>query len=72
MKKDLSLSSRDSIEKDWLERWNTRLGNPDRTPRQVMRTYVEDLDNTVATLEEEMESDCWDNDAFKDSSIADA
>ena len=47
MKHDLNTSSRDSIEKDWLKRWTERLGNPDRTPRQVMRTYVEDLDITV-------------------------
>ena len=31
-KHDLSASTRDSIEKDWLKRWNERLCNPDRTP----------------------------------------
>ena len=72
MKKDLSASTRDSIEKDWLERWTARLGNPDRTPRQIMRTYVEDLDITVASLDDEMEWDCWANDAFEDSTIAEA
>ena len=64
MKLDLATTTRDSIEKDWLKRWNKRLGNPDRTPRQVMRTYVEDLDITVAHLDEEMDWDCWDFDAF--------
>jgi hypothetical protein len=48
MKHDLSHSVRDAIEKDWLERWKERLGNPDGTPRQVMRAYVEDLNITVA------------------------
>ena len=72
MKKDLSASTRDSIEKDWLERWTARLGNPDRTPRQIMRTYVEGLDITVASLDDEMEWDCWANEAFEDSTIAEA
>jgi hypothetical protein len=72
MKHDLTPSSRDSIEKDWLKRWTERLGNPDRTPRQVMRTYVEDLDITVAHLDDEMDWDCWDFDAFEDAAVADA
>ncbi len=72
MKKELSSSTRDLIEKDWLQGWTDRLGNPDRTPRQVMRTYLEDLDITVANLDDKMEWDCWDTDAFKDTDIADA
>ncbi len=66
MKKDPSASTRDSNEKDWLERWTARIGNPDRTPWQIMRTYVEDLDITVASLDDEME---WD---FEDSTAAEA
>ncbi len=61
MKHDLSHSVRDAIEKDWLEWWKERLGNPDGTPRQVMHAYVEDLDITVARLDNEMEWDCWAN-----------
>jgi hypothetical protein len=71
MKKDLSPLTRDSIEKDWVARWTARLGNPDRTPRQVMRTYVEDLDISVATLDDAMEWECWGTDAFEDANIAD-
>ncbi len=71
MKHDLTASTRDSIEKDWLTCWHERLGNPDRTPRQVMRTYVEDLDITVAHLDSEMDWDCWDHDAFDDVTMAD-
>jgi hypothetical protein len=59
MKNDLSASVRDAIEKDWLERWRERLGNPGGTPRQIMHMYVEDLDITVARLDDEMEWDCW-------------
>jgi hypothetical protein len=63
MKHDLSASVRDTIEKDWLARWKERLGNPDGTPHQVMRAYVEDLDITVASLDNEMEWDCWTDNA---------
>ena len=77
MKHDLSSKVRDSIERDWLDRWKDRLGNPDRTPRQVMRAYVEDLDITVATLDAAMEWDCWEStndadDAIDDDSTSDA
>ena len=60
MKKDLSSALRDTIEQEWLEKWRDRLGNPSSTPRQVLRTYVESLDITVAGLEDSMDWSCWD------------
>ena len=73
MKHDLSSTVRDTIERNWIDRWKDRLGNPDRTPLplQVMRAYVEDLDITVATLDDAMEWDCWDIDAVDDNAIDD-
>ncbi len=71
MKNNLSDSTRHTIEQEWLKRWTDRLGNPDRTPRQVMRAYVKDLDITVAHLDGEMDWDCWDVDAFEDTNMAD-
>ena len=68
MKRDLSAPIRDSIEKDWVARWKERLGNPDRTPRQVLRAYVEELDTTVARLDDEMDWDCWPDDGTDDDS----
>jgi hypothetical protein len=62
MKVDLSPSLRDSIEKEWLDRWKERLGNPTQTPRQVLRAYVEELDITVAGLDDQMDWDTWDDD----------
>ncbi len=59
MKRDMSDSVRDAIVKDWLARWKVRPDNPDRTPRQVLRAYVEELDINVAGLDEAMEWDCW-------------
>ena len=59
MKHDMSPGVRDSIEKEWLNRWHERLGNPSRTPRQVLRAYVEELDITLAGLDDAMEWDMW-------------
>jgi hypothetical protein len=64
MKKDLSSTVQDAIKKDWLARWKERLGNPDVTPHQVMRTYVENLNITVAHLDSEMDWGCWDNNYY--------
>ncbi len=61
MKKDLSAPLRDGIEQEWLTKWKDRLGHPTSIPRQVMRTYVEALDITVASLDEEMDWSCWDD-----------
>jgi hypothetical protein len=62
MKRDLSSTVWDSIKQDWLACWKERLGNPDKTPRQVLRAYVEELDITVAHLDNSMEWACWDED----------
>ncbi len=62
MKHDMPNAIRDSIEKEWLTRWKERLGNPTHTPPQVLRAYVEDLDITVAGLDDAMEWETWDTD----------
>ncbi len=67
MKKDLSLSLRDAIEQEWLAKWKDQLGNLTSTPRQVMRTYVEALNITVAGLDEKMDWSCWDGDVDEES-----
>ena len=68
MKRDMSDAIRDSIEREWLERWKERLGNPSQTPRQILRTYVEQLDITVAGLDDVMEWEYWDHSDPDDSS----
>jgi hypothetical protein len=60
LKNELSAAVRDTIEWKWLDRWRKELGNPDQTPRQVLRAYVEDLDITVAQLDASMDWECWD------------
>jgi len=62
MKKDLSPSLRDQVEKEWLDRWKEKLDNAIRTPRQVLRSYVANLGISVSELDAAMEWDCWDKD----------
>jgi len=62
MKHDMSPAIRDWIEKEWLDRWQKRLGHPTNTPRQVLQAYVEELDITVAGLDDQMEWDTWEDD----------
>ncbi len=63
MKHDLSPALHNSIKKEWLDRWKEHLGNPTHTPRQVLWAYVEELDITIAGLDDQMEWDYWeDND----------
>jgi hypothetical protein len=62
MKHNMSPTLRNSIEKEWLDCWKERLGNPTQTPRQVLRAYVDELDITVAGLDNQMEWDYWDED----------
>ncbi len=64
MKHDMSPLIQDSIEKEWLDRWRERLGNPTQTLRQVLRAYVEELDITVAGLDEQMEWGTWEDDTI--------
>jgi hypothetical protein len=59
MKNVMSAVLCNSIKKEWLAHWNDRLGNPTKTPRQVLHSYVEDLEISVAGLDAEMEWDCW-------------
>ena len=65
MKKEISPSLHDQIKKEWLDRWKEKLENPVRTPRQVLRSYVDDLGISVTELDAEMEWDCWDEEEDK-------
>jgi hypothetical protein len=69
MKHDISPTICDSIEKEWLDRWRERLGHPTNTPRQVMCAYVEELDITVAGLDDQMEWDTWEDDDADDLQV---
>jgi hypothetical protein len=69
IKHDMSPAIRDSIEKEWLDWWRECLGHPTNTPRQVMHAYVEELDITVAGLDDQMEWDTWEDDDTDDLQV---
>ena len=61
-KASLTESERSDIENRWLTRWKERLGQPTRTPRQVMHSYCENMNITPDTLDRAMDWDCWPED----------
>jgi hypothetical protein len=64
----LSDSEKSAIEEKWVNRWKDKIGQPTRTPRQVMRAYCEELDISPDHLAQAIDWDCWpDSD---DSSVA--
>ncbi len=59
VKKTLTPTDRERVETAWLTRWKEHLGNPSRLPRKVMKTYLEHMDITSDTLDDQMDWDCW-------------
>ena len=49
----------EEIESKWLTCWNEHLGQPARTPRQVMRTYCNAMNITADTLDLAMDWEYW-------------
>jgi hypothetical protein len=52
-------SEHNEIESKWLARWKERLGQPARTPCQVMHTYCNVMNITTNTLDLAMDWECW-------------
>ena len=63
-KKTLPDDSRRTIESTWVARFKERLGQPQRSPTQVMKAYCEDLDITAGHLDLAMDWDCWPEDEY--------
>ena len=57
--KDTTDQNRSDIESRWLEKWNAKLGQPARTPRQIMRTYCDNYNIMSDNLDQAMDWDCW-------------
>ena len=62
-------AEKSSIEEKWISRWKDNVGQPTRTPRQVMRAYCKELDITAEHLAEVMDWECWP--ASNDDNFAD-
>ena len=55
----LSDAEKSSIEDKWISCWKDTIGQPTRTPWQVMRAYCEALDITAKHLVEAMDWEYW-------------
>jgi hypothetical protein len=53
--RSMGSADRDKIEKAWLLRWTDTLGNPSRLPRKVMKAYLDYMDISAETLDDQMD-----------------
>ena len=58
-KQSLLDAERNNIKSKWIACWKERLGHPARSPRQVIRTYCNEMNITVDTLDLAMDWECW-------------
>ncbi len=65
--KDVTDSERLAIESRWIEKWKEKLGQPARTPRQIMQTYCDNYNITPYYLDQAMDWDCWPDDDHDNS-----
>ncbi len=49
---------------NWVDRWKEQLGQPQRSPTQVMKAYCADLDICLGHLDLAMDWDCWPVDEY--------
>jgi hypothetical protein len=59
MKNEVSEADRAKIKLKWIQRWNNKLGQPARTPRQFMQTYCNLYNVTADHLDQALDWDCW-------------
>ena len=57
--KDISDTERSTIKSCWLDKYKAKLGQPGRTPRQIMRTYCDNYNITPDHLNQAMDWECW-------------
>jgi hypothetical protein len=66
VKHSLSDNVRRTIESTWVSRWKEKLGQPQRSPSQVMKAYCDNLDISPGHLDLAMDWDCWPVDEYGD------
>jgi hypothetical protein len=62
MKYTLDDKAKATLEAAWLDRWSSKLDPPPRSPRTVMRAYLDDMDLTLDDLDAQMCWECWPSD----------
>jgi len=58
-KREASADMKDKLETAWLTKWKEKLNNPGRTPRKVMKAYLEQYDTSVDAIDAQMCWECW-------------
>jgi hypothetical protein len=58
VKHSFSDDDRNRIESNWVDKWKEQLGQPQRSPTQVMEAYCANLDNFLGHLDLAMDWDC--------------
>ena len=64
IKHSLADNVRCTIESTWVDRWKKKLGQPQRSPTQVMKAYCDDLEISPSHLDLAMDWDCWPVDEY--------
>ena len=64
IKHSLADNVRCTIESTWVDRWKKKLGQPQRSPTQVMKAYCNDLEISPSHLDLAMDWDCWPVDEY--------
>ena len=57
-----------TIKSTWVARWKEKLGQPQRSPSQVMKAYCDDFYITSGHLNLAMDWECWPEDEYGDFS----
>ncbi len=66
VKHSLSDNVRRRIESTWVDQWKEKLGQPQRSPTQVMKAYCANLDISSGHLAMAMDWDCWPVDEYSE------
>jgi hypothetical protein len=74
MKHSLNDTTWGKIKQAWLDCWRAQLGKPSRTPRTVMRAYLDSMDMTMEDLDAQMSWECWleDDKPFRELDLLDS
>jgi hypothetical protein len=56
--KDIYATNCSTIESCWLDKYMAKLGQPGRTPRQIMRTFCDNYNITTDHLDQALDWDC--------------
>ena len=60
--KNISATDRSTIESCWLNKYRAKLGQPSRTPHQIMGTFCDNYNITPDHLDQAMDWECSDPD----------